>query len=57
VKLKANGLGAYIADATELGDWPRIALGVGMMALVVVLLNRTVWNRLYNLAIRKYSLS
>ena len=56
-KLKADGLGAYIADATEKGDWPRITLGVGMMALVVVLLNRTVWNKLYNVAVNKYSLS
>ena len=57
IKLKADGLGAYIADATEKGDWPRITLGVGMMALVVVMLNRTVWNKLYNVAVNKYSLS
>lgn len=56
VTLTANGLGAYIANATEVGDWPRIALGVGMMALFVVLLNRLFWRRLYTLAESKYVL-
>ncbi|MCS6846962.1 MAG: ABC transporter permease subunit [Anaerolineae bacterium] len=54
--LTATGLGAYIANATEVGDWPRIALGVGMMALFVVVLNRLFWRRLYALAESKYVL-
>jgi len=48
--LTATGLGAYIAGATGVGDWPRIALGVGMMSVFVVGLNRTLWRRLYHLA-------
>jgi NitT/TauT family transport system permease protein len=54
--LTAAGLGAYIADATAKGDWPRITLGVGMMSLYVVGFNRIVWRRLYALAERKYHL-
>ena len=54
--LTASGLGAYIADATMKGDWPRIALGVGMMSLYVVVINRLVWRRLYQLAEVKYHL-
>jgi NitT/TauT family transport system permease protein len=54
--LTAAGLGAYIADATSKGDWPRITLGVGMMSLYVVGLNRVFWRRLYALAERKYHL-
>ncbi|RMG63345.1 MAG: ABC transporter permease subunit [Chloroflexi bacterium] len=54
--LTATGLGAYIANATAVGDWPRIALGVGMMALFVVALNRLFWRRLYVLAESKYVL-
>jgi NitT/TauT family transport system permease protein len=54
--LTASGLGAYIADATAKGDWPRITLGVGMMSLYVVGFNRIVWRRLYALAERKYHL-
>ena len=54
--LRATGLGAYIASATEVGDWPRIALGVGMMSLFVVGLNRFVWRRLYALAEARYRL-
>jgi NitT/TauT family transport system permease protein len=54
--LTANGLGAYIAQATTQGDWPRITLGVGMMSVYVVVVNRLLWRRLYGLAERKYHL-
>ncbi|MEH1910450.1 ABC transporter permease [Nostoc sp.] len=54
--LTANGLGAYIAQATAAGDWPRITLGIGMMSLFVVGLNRVFWRRLYELAETKYHL-
>lgn len=52
--LKADGLGAYIAEATRAGDWPRIALGIGLMSLFVVGLNWLLWRRLYGLAERRY---
>ncbi|MGQ9869365.1 ABC transporter permease [Leptodesmis sp.] len=54
--LTASGLGAYITEATEAGDWPRITLGIGMMSLFVVGLNRVFWRRLYHLAETKYHL-
>jgi NitT/TauT family transport system permease protein len=54
--LKANGLGAYIAEATARGDWPRIVLGVGLMSVFVVGLNRLIWRPLYDLAETKYRL-
>ncbi|UIF85814.1 ABC transporter permease subunit [Cupriavidus sp. UYPR2.512] len=46
----ATGLGSYIAETTARGDFPRIALGIGVMALFVVGFNRLLWNRLYQLA-------
>lgn len=54
--LTANGLGAYIAQTTQVGDWPRITLGIGMMSLYVVGLNRLFWRQLYELAETKYHL-
>ncbi|MFN3361543.1 MAG: ABC transporter permease [Pseudanabaenaceae cyanobacterium] len=54
--LQAQGLGAYIAAATNQGDWARITLGIGMMSLFVVGLNRLFWRRLYQLAETKYHL-
>jgi NitT/TauT family transport system permease protein len=54
--LTATGLGAYIAAATAKGDWPRITLGVGIMSVYVVGINRVLWRRLYALAERKYHL-
>ena len=48
--LTATGVGAYIADATQKGDFPRIALGICMMSLFVMLFNRQLWRRLYRLA-------
>jgi NitT/TauT family transport system permease protein len=54
--LKAYGLGAYISEATAKGDWPRIVLGVGLMSVFVVGVNRLVWRPLYDLAESKYRL-
>jgi len=54
--LTATGLGAYIAEATAAGDWPRITLGIAMMSLFVVGINRLVWRRLYALAEIRYHL-
>jgi len=48
--LTATGIGAYIAQETEAGDFPRIALGITVLSLYVLLFNRLLWRRLYNLA-------
>ncbi len=54
--LRAQGLGNYIAQATSVGDWPRIVLGVMLMCFFVVGINRLVWRRLYTLAETRYRL-
>ena len=54
--LTATGLGAYIAHATEVGDFPRILIGVAVMSTFVVGVNRLLWRRLYRLAETRYSL-
>jgi len=48
--LSAHGVGAYIAIETEKGDFPRLALGITVLCLFVLVFNRLVWRRLYNLA-------
>jgi NitT/TauT family transport system permease protein len=48
--LEAHGLGSYIARMTASGDFPRIALGIGVMCVFVMSLNHFVWRRLYRLA-------
>ena len=53
-KLKAAGLGAYIAEATEAGDYPRVVLGIVVMSILVVAFNRLVWRPLYRLAERRF---
>jgi NitT/TauT family transport system permease protein len=55
--LRAYGLGEYIASATEVGDWPRIVLGVGLMCVFVVAMNRLFWRRLYDLSERRFRLA
>ena len=55
-KLQASGLGAYIAQATEAGDLPRIVLGIAVMSLFVVVINRAFWRPLYWFAERKFKL-
>jgi NitT/TauT family transport system permease protein len=55
-KLQATGLGAYIAQATAAGDMPRIVLGIAVMSLFVVTINRAFWRPLYWYAERKFRL-
>ncbi|MFT4080233.1 ABC transporter permease [Rhodomicrobium sp.] len=52
-RVEARGLGAYIADATAAGDFHRVVLGVGVMSVFVVALNRVLWRRLYAYADRR----
>jgi NitT/TauT family transport system permease protein len=54
--LTATGVGAYISENTDKGDFPRIALGIGILCLYVILFNRLLWRRLYNLAAEKLRL-
>lgn len=54
--LHATGLGEYIHQYTNAGDFPRIALGTGMMSILVVLFNRIIWRPLYRFAEARYSL-
>ncbi|MFD6159723.1 ABC transporter permease [Nocardia sp. NPDC060256] len=54
--LVAAGLGSYIHEATKVGDSPRILIGVLVMSIYVVGINRLFWRRLYALAERRYSL-
>jgi NitT/TauT family transport system permease protein len=57
IKLKAAGLGAYIADATEAGDFPRVVLGIAVMSIFVVTFNRLLWRPLFGLAERRFRLN
>ena len=56
-KLRAVGLGSYIADATEAADYPRVVLGIVVMSVMVVVCNRLVWRPLYRLAERRFRLA
>ena len=52
-RLNGSGLGAYIAQMTEAGDYPRIALGVAVMSVFVITMNRLLWRPLYAFAQRR----
>lgn len=54
--LKADGLGAYIAEVTKNGDTPLIIVSIGVMSIFVVLMNKFVWRRLYGFAERRFRL-
>ncbi|WP_118182688.1 ABC transporter permease [Paraburkholderia phosphatilytica] len=55
-KVVAHGLGAYIAQTTAAGDFPKIILGIAVMSLFVTLFNRTLWRPLYTYAESKLRL-
>ena len=54
--LIATGIGAYIAQVTDSGDFPRVVLGIGVLCLYVVLFNRLFWRRLYDVAAERLRL-
>ncbi len=54
--VSAHGIGAYIAKATEEGDFPKIVLGVAVMSIFVILFNRLLWRPLFGLAERRLRL-
>jgi NitT/TauT family transport system permease protein len=56
VTLTATGLGAYITQYGNSGDFPRVALGMAVMSSFVLILNRLVWRPIYNLAQARYRL-
>ena len=56
-QLTAHGLGAYIAQATTAGDYPRLTLGIAVMSLFVILFNRLVWRPMYDFAERRLRLN
>ena len=54
--LKADGLGAFIAEVTKSGNTPLIIVSIGVMSLYVVAMNKLVWRRLYGFAERRFRL-
>jgi NitT/TauT family transport system permease protein len=56
IHLTATGLGAYIATATEAGDFPRVVLGIAVMCVLVTLFNRLLWRPLYAFGERRLRL-
>jgi NitT/TauT family transport system permease protein len=49
-RVTAHGLGAYIAQNTAAGDYPKIILGIAVMSLFVSLFNRLLWRPMYAFA-------
>lgn len=49
----AQGIGSYIAIATEKGNFQQIVLGVAIMSIFVILFNRLLWRPLFTLAERR----
>jgi NitT/TauT family transport system permease protein len=56
-RLVATGLGAYIAEATTAGDARRTVLGIVVMSLFVVVINRLFWRPLYAYAERRFRMA
>ncbi len=48
--LEARGIGSYIAKATKYGDLHRVVLGVAVMCIMIVIINRFFWRKLYKYA-------
>lgn len=55
-KLIAKGLGSYIVLHTNLGDFPRIMLGLIVMCIYVIIMNRFIWQKCYDLAADRFTI-
>lgn len=55
-EFRARGLGAYIADSAYNARYPELIAAVSLMVLVIVLINRFFWAKLYDLAETRYRL-
>ncbi|WP_443024971.1 ABC transporter permease [Sphingomonas sp. Leaf242] len=55
--LRARGLGSYIADATAAGDGPKVLLGIMVMSVFVIAINRLLFRPLYKISERRLRLS
>ena len=53
----AQGIGSYIAIATEKGNFQQIVLGVAVMSVFVIIFNRLLWRPLFALAEKRLRLS
>ena len=49
------GLGSYITEQTNSGDFRRLALGISIMCIYVMLFNKLVWRKLYQLASSRFN--
>jgi NitT/TauT family transport system permease protein len=47
---EATGLGDYISNASNAGNFPQLAGSAILMAVIVVVINRTLWKRLQTIA-------
>jgi NitT/TauT family transport system permease protein len=54
--LKADGLGALIAEVTQSGNTPLILCSIATMSIFVIVTNQLIWRRLYALAERRFRL-
>jgi NitT/TauT family transport system permease protein len=54
--LSVRGLGAAISRATDAGNLPMVLAATVVMSLIVVTINRNLWQRLYRLAATRYKL-
>jgi NitT/TauT family transport system permease protein len=54
--LSVRGLGAAISRATDTGNLPVLLTATVLMSVIVVTMNRTLWQRLYRLAATRFKL-
>jgi len=54
--LFVRGLGASISRATDAGNLPVLLAATVVMSVIVVTVNRTLWQRLYRLAATRYKM-
>lgn len=55
-KLSATGLGAYITQSIDKGDFLHMGVGISVMCIFVLIFNRLIWRPLYVIAESRFQL-
>ena len=53
----STGIGSYIKINLISGDINKVSLGLIVMTCIIILLNRFIWHKMYDVAEKKYSIS
>lgn len=57
IQITSTGIGSYIKENLIAGDMDKVSLGLVIMTCMIILINRLIWHKMYDIAEKKYSMN